>query len=230
MGGTLDHLLSHLQAVSFNSSKCVVIAVSNKNIEEMDESIRQSGHFERDFYIPIPSSLKARKEILSIHFNRFFSNMNQILKQQFIDNLQRFTSGYVGKDIQRLFKMTQYHAENSGNTEVVWSDFEYALRVVKPSQLSVDNMFTIMKASEQETHKEFSDIGGYNEIKQRCKELLYWPLEHPESFQRYGLPTCCGILLHGPSGCGKTLLVKSLASMGKMNYISIKWYVLQIVF
>lgn len=68
----------------------------------------------------------------------------------------------------------------------------------------------------------WDDIGGYEEIKQKLKEAVEWPIKHPQAFNRMGIRPPQGILLYGPPGCSKTLLAKAIASQSKLNFIPVK--------
>ncbi|CAG8774856.1 4233_t:CDS:2, partial [Cetraspora pellucida] len=68
----------------------------------------------------------------------------------------------------------------------------------------------------------WSDIGGQQEVIQKLKESIEWPLQHPEAFSRLGIKPPKGILLYGPPGCSKTLMAKALATEAGLNFIAIK--------
>jgi len=53
-------------------------------------------------------------------------------------------------------------------------------------------------------------------------EMIQYPIEYPDIFEKYGIPPSRGCLLWGPPGCGKTLLAKAIASECAANFISIK--------
>jgi len=79
---------------------------------------------------------------------------------------------------------------------------------------------TNIKLSEK-THKEllerekagvsYKDIGGLAEEIQRIREMIEFPMKHPELFQRIGIDPPKGVLLFGPPGTGKTLLARAVA-------------------
>merc|ERR1712031_97142 len=68
----------------------------------------------------------------------------------------------------------------------------------------------------------WADIGGLVEVKNELRELVQYPIEHPEKFEKFGMQPSKGVLFYGPPGCGKTLLAKAIANECQANFISIK--------
>ena len=98
--------------------------------------------------------------------------------------------------------------------EVRMDDFRLAIREIEPSAL-------------REIYVEVPDVswesvGGLNEIKDRLKESVEWPLTKPDLFEHFGIKPPRGIVLFGAPGTGKTLLAKAIANEAKANFISIK--------
>ncbi|KAI8374157.1 P-loop containing nucleoside triphosphate hydrolase protein [Radiomyces spectabilis] len=152
-----------------------------------------------------------------------------------ISDVSLRTSGYVAGDLQMLCRNAIFKSmrrqngssadleqklasmslsEPEHSIEIEWSDFEYALSIYRPTQ-QAEVESTLPK-------RNWSEIGGYTEIKDRMKQATLWPLLKPEVFIRLGVKPPSGLLLYGPSGCGKTALVQALASESMMNVISIK--------
>merc|ERR1712072_432720 len=68
----------------------------------------------------------------------------------------------------------------------------------------------------------WDDIGGLESVKRELQELVQYPVEHPEKFEKFGMSASKGVLFYGPPGCGKTLMAKAVANECQANFISIK--------
>ncbi len=69
---------------------------------------------------------------------------------------------------------------------------------------------------------DFDDVGGMDDLKRTLRETIVDPLENPSLYERYGLGTINGVLLHGPPGTGKTFITRALAGMLGFNYIELE--------
>ncbi len=66
----------------------------------------------------------------------------------------------------------------------------------------------------------WDDIGGMQSVKQSLKQVVEWPILHPEWFSSMGIPPLKGVLLYGPPGCSKTLMAKAVATESSMNFLA----------
>ena len=124
-------------------------------------------------------------------------------------------------------------AEVLDSMAVTHDHFKYALGVSNPSSLRE----TVVEVP----NVTWDDIGGLTDVKRELKELVQYPVEHPEKFEKFGADSASvsegfrtstlgregprvsrssragmspsrGVLFYGPPGCGKTLLAKAVAS------------------
>ncbi|HJW97122.1 MAG TPA: CDC48 family AAA ATPase, partial [archaeon] len=206
--------------------KVIVIAATNRQ-NALDPALRRPGRFDREIEIGVPDQ-KGRKEILQIHTR----NMPIDRPSVDLDHLASITYGFVGADLEALAKEAAMSALRRNLPQMSWrtmeelppkvieklkvtkQDFENALKLVEPSAMR-EVMVEIPKV-------KWDDVGGLEEVKESLREIVEWPLKHPESFERVGIKPPKGILLYGPPGSGKTLLARAIATEAGANFISIK--------
>ena len=105
-------------------------------------------------------------------------------------------------------------AEILASMSVNQDHFKFALGTSNPSSLR--------EAVVEVPNVSWNDIGGLYGVKRELKELVQYPIEHPEKFEKFGMSPSRGVLFYGPPGCGKTLLAKAVANECQANFISIK--------
>ena len=207
--------------------KVIVIAATNMpNL--LDPALRRPGRFDREMEIGVPSK-EGRLEILNIHTRNMPLAKNVNLKE-----IARVTHGFVGADLSSLCKeaamivlrMILPELKIEGIEEdqpipkeileklmIAQKDFIEALKVVRPSAMR-EVMIETPDIS-------WEDIGGLEDIKDKLREAVEWPLKRPEVFKRMGIRPPRGILLYGPPGTGKTMLAKAVAKESEANFILI---------
>ena len=105
-------------------------------------------------------------------------------------------------------------AELLSSLAVCQDHFKYALAQANPSSLRE----TVVEVP----NITWADIGGLEDVKLELRELVQYPVEHPEKFEKFGMSPSKGVLFYGPPGCGKTLLAKAVANECQANFVSIK--------
>ena len=79
-----------------------------------------------------------------------------------------------------------------------------------------------IKSGNKFRNKKLSDLGGLAAVKERLKQIIYWPIKYPALFKNYPIEPQTCVLLYGMPGTGKTCLAQALANEFKINFISIK--------
>lgn len=227
-----------------NRKRVVVLAATNRP-NALDAALRRPGRFDREIEVPIPNEA-GRLDILNVYFSR----MQHSLAPQDIATVASITHGYVGADLSNLCKeaamcaFKRYLADtqssvgslsleslsitlpesevkeatqstsNESAAFVSLIDVQHAMAEIRPSAMR-EIMVDIPKVA-------WEDIGGYEEVKEKLKQAVEWPLRHPEAFRRLRIQPTRGILLYGPPGCSKTLMAKAVATQAGLNFIPIK--------
>jgi transitional endoplasmic reticulum ATPase len=219
-GDGVAQLLSMVDDMG-RDAQTIVVATTNRP-ENIDAALRRPGRFDREVEIGVPDQ-SGREEILRIHTRGM-----PLADDVDLERLAERTHGFVGADIANLTREAALCAirragidlDSEPDTEtlatiaVAADDIESALRNTEPSALR-EVFVEIPEVS-------WSAIGGLTETKQRLRETVQWPLDHPDAFERVSLSPATGLILYGPPGTGKTLLAKAVASESDSNFISVK--------
>ncbi|KAG0284370.1 spermatogenesis associated protein 5 [Linnemannia gamsii] len=230
--------------------RIVVMGATNRP-NALDEALRRPGRFDREIEIGIPNPI-ARAEILvallkripnslttaeidhlaSISHGYVGADLAAVCREAGLKTIHRVMSKQVKSvegetlDLQAQFRAMSVSDSTAATTAqepvketedelmVSAEDMRLAMTDVKPSAMR-EIMIEVPKVL-------WSDIGGQEEIKQKLKESVEWPLQHPEAFIRMGIRPPKGILLYGPPGCSKTLMAKALATQAGLNFIAVK--------
>merc|ERR1712203_696364 len=202
----------------------IVMAATNRP-NSIDPALRRFGRFDREVDIGIPDDV-GRLEILRIHTKNMKLaddlNLEQVAKE---------THGHVGADLAAICseaalqqirgKMDMIDLEDESidaevlnSLAVTMADFQFAMGKSTPS--------AIRETVVETPNVSWEDIGGLESVKRELRELVQYPVEHPEKFLKFGMQPSRGVLFYGPPGCGKTLLAKAIANECQANFISVK--------
>ena len=219
----VSQLLTLMDGVK-GRGQCVVIGATNRP-NTIDPALRRFGRFDREIDIGVPDEV-GRIEILKIHTK----NM-KLSEDVDIAHLAKNTHGYVGADLAQLcaesamncirekMDLIDLEAETIDAAvldamAVTMEHFKAALGQVNPSSLRE----TVVEVP----NVTWEDIGGLDEVKRDLQEMILYPIDHPDKFEKFGMKPGKGVLFYGPPGCGKTLMAKAIANECSANFISIK--------
>ncbi|KAG0371330.1 spermatogenesis associated protein 5 [Gamsiella multidivaricata] len=159
------------------------------------------------------AGLKTINRVMGKH--RTTEADNNMVETQTNDLQQQFEALTVSEDSRPSpTSVSLVSQQEQDDLKVSAKDMRLAMTDVKPSAMR-EIMIEVPKVL-------WSDIGGQTDIKQKLKESVEWPLQHPDAFIRMGIRPPKGILLYGPPGCSKTLMAKALATQAGLNFIAVK--------
>merc|ERR1712029_942053 len=219
----VSQLLTLMDGLKQRSHVIVMAATNRPN--SIDPALRRFGRFDREVDIGIPDAV-GRMEILRIHTK----NM-RLAEDLALEQVAAETHGHVGADLAALCSEAALQqirekrdlidqedesidAEVLNSLAVTMADFQFAMGKSTPS--------AIRETVVETPNVSWEDIGGLESVKRELRELVQYPVEHPEKFLKFGMQPSRGVLFYGPPGCGKTLLAKAIANECQANFISIK--------
>jgi len=219
----VSQLLTLMDGLKGRSNTVVIGATNRPNA--IDPALRRFGRFDREIDIGVPDE-NGRLEIFRIHTRNM--KLDEDVDPEAI---AKETHGFVGADMAALcteaamqcirekmdiidIEQDSIDAEILASMSVNQEHFKFALGASNPSSLR-ETVVEVPNVS-------WNDIGGLLGVKRELKELVQYPIEHPEKFEKFGMSPSRGVLFYGPPGCGKTLLAKAVANECQANFISIK--------
>jgi transitional endoplasmic reticulum ATPase len=130
-----------------------------------------------------------------------------------LEAIARDTHGYVGADISQLCMEAAFHAirkvthlidldadsisaEVLDSIEITNDDYRHALSITNPSALR-ENVVEVPNTT-------WDDVGGLEDVKRELQEMVQFPVEHADKFEKFGMQPSKGVLFYGPPGCGET--------------------------
>merc|ERR1711920_1097004 len=148
-----------------------------------------------------------------------------------LEDIAGNTHGFVGADLAQLCTEAALQCIREKMDLIDLEEETIDAEILDAMAVSQDHFKNAMgqcnPSSLRETVVEvpnvkLDDIGGLKETKRSLQEMILYPIDHPEKFEKFGMQPSRGVLFYGPPGCGKTLLAKAVASECSSNFVSIK--------
>jgi SpoVK/Ycf46/Vps4 family AAA+-type ATPase len=67
----------------------------------------------------------------------------------------------------------------------------------------------------------FAEVGGLDDLKEKIRLRILYPLKKPELYQAFGKKVGGGLLFYGPPGCGKTFLARATAGEAGIHFVAV---------
>merc|ERR1712063_152128 len=202
----------------------VVIAATNRQ-NTIDPALRRFGRFDRELDIGVPDD-NGRLEILRIHTK----NM-KLATDVKLEEISSNTHGFVGADLAQLCTEAALTCIREKMDLIDLDEETIDAEILDAMAVTQDHFTSAMGSCNPSSLREtvvevpnikWDDIGGLEETKRSLQEMILYPIDHPEKFEKFGMQPSRGVLFYGPPGCGKTLLAKAVASECSANFVSIK--------
>ena len=216
-------LLSLMDGLTGRGNVIVIGATNRPNA--LDPALRRPGRFDREIEIGTPDK-RGRHEILLIH-----SRGMPLASDVDLKVLAERMHGYTGADLAALCREAAMKALLRYLPEINLTEERIPPCVLEKMEVQIDDFMNAFKEITPTAMREIAvevpvvhwdEVGGLEEVKEKLKEAVEWPLKNPEVFKRLGIQPPKGILLIGPPGCGKTMLARAVATESEANFISIK--------
>jgi transitional endoplasmic reticulum ATPase len=219
----VSQLLTLMDGLKTRAHVIVMGATNRPN--SIDPALRRFGRFDREVDIGVPDEI-GRLEVLRIHTKNMKLEDNVDLQA-----VCRETHGYVGADLAALCTEAALQCIREKMDVIDLEDDNIDAEVLDSMAVTQDHFKTALSLSNPSALREtvvevptttWEDVGGLEEVKRELQELVQYPVEHPEKFEKFGMSPSKGVLFYGPPGCGKTLLAKAIANECQANFISVK--------
>ncbi|KAK9818285.1 hypothetical protein WJX72_010100 [[Myrmecia] bisecta] len=219
----VSQLLTLMDGLKSRAHVIVMGATNRPN--SIDPALRRFGRFDREIDIGVPDET-GRLEVVRIHTKNMKLDENVDLEA-----IAKDTHGYVGADLAALCTEAALQCIREKMDVIDLEDENIDAEILNSMAVTNDHFKTALGLSNPSALREtvvevpnvsWDDIGGLENVKRELQEVVQYPVEHPEKFEKFGMSPSKGVLFYGPPGCGKTLLAKAIASECQANFISVK--------
>lgn len=214
----VNQFLQEIDGAKTGTQKIFIIAATNRPMA-IDSAIRSrlSG---TPINIPLPD-YDSRRRLFNIKLAPFTLD-----GKFFADDVLNKSDGMSGRDIDNITKIIKENNDikNMGNDEITHEIFNkvFAAREQTYIRESIFSESTVIAPDENK--KKFSDVIGYEDLKEEITRQAHYIMAAPEekdSYRYFGIEPAKGILMYGPPGNAKTVLAEATAGEFGFYYIKI---------
>jgi transitional endoplasmic reticulum ATPase len=180
----------------------VVIGATNRP-NTLDAALRRFGRFDREVDIGVPDE-NGRLEVVRIHTK----NM-KLADDVDLEMVAKETHGFVGADLAALCTEAALQCIREKMDIIDLEDENIDAEVLDSMAVTNDHFSTALGVSNPSALREtvvevpnvsWEDIGGLESVKRELQEVVQYPVEHPEKFEKFGMSPSKGVLFYGPPG------------------------------
>ena len=188
----------------------VMVMGATNRPNSIDPALRRFGRFDREVDIGVPDEV-GRLEVLRIHTK----NM-KLGEEVDLERVSSNTHGFVGADLAALCTEAALQCIREKMDVIDLEDDTIDAEVLNSMCVTNDHFQTALGISNPSALREtlvevptttWNDIGGLENVKRELQEVVQYPVEHPDKFEKFGMSPSKGVLFYGPPGCGKTCLL-----------------------
>lgn len=210
------------------SDSHIFVIGTSSSPDDIDPAMRRPGRLDKEIELAVPSQIDRENILLKLlqqmNVNCLDSEANSAysgVRRSFIHQLSKKAHGMVGSDLLLVCKESFAISLQRQKSELLdltfdgqisEDDLSVAVTQVSPSG--------IREVAVEVPEVRWNDIGGMEIVKQSLREVVEWPLQYPELFEKMGVQPPRGVLLYGPPGCSKTLMAKALATESGLNFLT----------
>ncbi|KAL8446338.1 hypothetical protein Emed_005075 [Eimeria media] len=194
----------------------VVIGATNRQ-NSIDPALRRFGRFDREIDIGVPDD-NGRLEILRIHTRNMKLGPDVRLEE-----LASSTHGFVGADLAQLCTEAALSCIREKMDLIDLEDDTIDAQVLSSMAVTQDHFSSALQSCNPSSLREtvvevpnvkWDDIGGLEEVKRNLQEMILYPIDHPEKFEKFGMSPSRGVLFYGPPASPCVLFFDELDSIG----------------
>jgi len=184
----VSQLLTLMDGLKSRSHVIVMGATNRPN--SIDAALRRFGRFDREIDIGVPDEV-GRLECLRIH------TKNMKLDEEVdLERISRDTHGFVGADLAALCTEAALQCIREKMDVIDLEDDTIDAEVLNSMAVTNDHFSSALGTSNPSALREtvvevpnttWEDIGGLEGVKRELQEVVQYPVEHPEKFEKFGI-------------------------------------------